>query len=43
MDFRPEPPEKMLNSINDIIVINRDRKENFLEYHKNMMRWFEKF
>ena len=43
MDFRPEPPEKMINSVNDIIVINREKKENFLEYHKNMMKWFEKF
>ena len=43
MDFRPEPPEKMINSVNDIIVIKREKKENFLEYHKNMMKWFEKF
>ena len=43
LDFIPEPPEKIKNSINDVIVVNRDKRENSLEYHKNLMRWFEKF
>ena len=43
LDFIPEPPEKKKNSINDVIVVNRDKRENSLEYHKNLMRWFEKF
>jgi len=43
IEFIPEPAEKAKNSINDIIVINRDKRENFLEYHRNLMRWFEKF
>ena len=43
LDFIPEHDEKIKNSINDVIVVNRDKRENFLEYHKNLMRWFEKF
>ena len=43
MDFRPEPAIKLKNSVNDATVIFREKKENYLEYHKNLMRWFEKF
>ena len=43
LDFIPEPPEKIKNSVNDVFVLNRDKRENFLEYHRNLMRWFEKF
>ena len=43
MDFRPEPVEKLKSSINDVVVINKDKRENFLEYHKNLMKWFDKF
>jgi cGMP-dependent protein kinase len=43
MDFRPEPAIKLKSSVNDAAVIFREKKENYLEYHKNLMRWFEKF
>ena len=43
MDFSPEPAIKLKNSVNDATVIYREKKENYLEYHKNLMRWFEKF
>ena len=43
MDFRPEPFTKAKNTGNEIVVINRDKRENFLDYHKNLMRWFDKF
>ena len=43
MDFRPEPAIKLKNSVNDAAVIFREKRENYLEYHKNLMRWFEKF
>ena len=43
MDFRPEPAIKLKNSVNDAAVIFREKRENHLEYHKNLMRWFEKF
>ena len=43
MDFSPEPAIKLKNSVNDATVIYREKKEKYLEYHKNLMRWFEKF
>ena len=43
IDFRVEPALKLKKSINDVVVINKDRKENYLEYHKNLMKWFDKF
>ena len=44
MEYRHEPSTRKNNKLyNQIIVINRDKKESFLDYHKNLMKWFESF
>ena len=43
LEFTPEQNEKLKSSANEVVVLNREKKGNFLEFHKSLMRWFDKF
>ena len=41
--FIPEPTQVNKNSVNEIIFKNNDKDDNYFNYHKNQMKWFDKF
>ena len=45
INYVPEPTSgnKNSNSINDVVLKNNDKDDNYFNYHKNQMKWFDKF
>ena len=44
MSFVPEPTHGNKNSINGVVFKNDDKEDNnYFNYHKNQMKWFDKF
>ena len=43
MSFIPEPTQGNKNSVNDVVFKNNDKDDSFFNYHKNQMKWFDKF
>ena len=43
MSFIPEPTLANKNSVNEVVFKNNDKDDSFFNYHKNQMKWFDKF
>ena len=43
MSYIPEPAHGNKNSINEVVFKNNDKDDNYFNYHKNQMKWFDKF
>ena len=43
MNFIPEPTQANKNSVNEVVFKNNDKDDSYFNYHKNQMKWFDKF
>ena len=43
INFIPEPTQTNRNSVNEVVFKNNDNDDNYFNYHKNQMKWFDKF
>ena len=41
--FIPEPTQTNKNSVNDVVFKNKGGDDSYFNYHKNQMKWFDKF
>ena len=43
INFIPEPTQINKNSVNEVVFKNNGKDDSFFNYHKNQMKWFDKF
>ena len=43
MSYIPEPTQGNKNNVNEVVFKNGDKDDNYFNYHKNQMKWFDKF
>ena len=43
MSYIPEPAQGNKNSVNEVVFKNNDKDDSYFNYHKNQMKWFDKF
>ena len=43
MSYIPEPAQGNKNSVNEVVFKNYDKDDSYFNYHKNQMKWFDKF
>ena len=41
--YIPEPTQITKNSVNEVVFKNSNKDDNYFNYHKNQMKWFDKF
>ena len=43
INYIPEPTQTNKNSVNEVVFKGGNKEDNYFNYHKNQMKWFDKF